>query len=161
MLEKPTAIQPFVEPQVSKCVAILSCATETAQVKWLPTRPCDGENDSVIVDLIGELSIFTAHAMKDLVSALVERDGHFRVVLNLQGLRYIDCTGFGALVNSLKRAQALGASVVFACASPQFTFMLDLAGLSDIFTAFESERAASKSFAASKPRYARLGGGRR
>lgn len=161
VLEKPTANQRFAEPRLSRCVVNLGSAADAVQVKWLPTRHCDGELDSVIVDLVGDLSIFTAHEMKDLMSALIERSGHFRMVLNLRNLRYIDCTGFGVLITSLKRALAFDAVVAFAFASPQFTYLLSLAGASNIFQSFENEHAAFDALAVSKPGYARLCSGGR
>jgi anti-anti-sigma factor len=95
--------------------------------------------------------------VKDLVSDLIERDRHRRLVLNLRGLRYIDSTGFGVLVRSLKRAQKLEAAVVFAFAPPQFTHLLDLCGVSSMFAAFANEHSALAGISARKPRYGRPG----
>jgi anti-anti-sigma factor len=95
--------------------------------------------------------------VKDLVSDLIERDRHRRLVLNLRDQRHIEATGFGVLVASLKRAQKLEAAVVIAFAPTQFTHLLDLTGVSTMFVAFENVHSALAGISARKPRYSRPG----
>jgi stage II sporulation protein AA (anti-sigma F factor antagonist) len=153
VLEKPSAIRPINEPWVRKCVAILGYTEDAGEGKWLLVPRDDGDANAVIVELTGELSIFTAAAVKDLIDDLIEHNRHFKLVLSIQGLRYIDCTGFGVLMTSLRRLRTLNGVVVFACTNPQFRYLLDVTGASNSFRTFENERAALNALGTGKPNY--------
>lgn len=58
-----------------------------------------------IVDVKGEMDLYNAHQLKDLVNKMIEKKIQ-SFVINMEGVDYIDSTGIGALIaicNSLKK----------------------------------------------------------
>lgn len=58
-----------------------------------------------IVDVKGEMDLYNAHQLKDLVTKMMEKNIK-NFVINLENVEYIDSTGIGALIaicNTLKK----------------------------------------------------------
>lgn len=51
-----------------------------------------------IVDVNGEMDLYNAHELKDLVNKMIEKKIK-SFVINMEGVDYIDSTGIGALIS--------------------------------------------------------------
>lgn len=69
----------------------------------------DGATGRVLVK--GEVDVSNADALRNAVSALLERDGVERVEVDLGQVPYIDSTGIGVLVGATHRAAEVGREV--------------------------------------------------
>ena len=99
-----------------------------------------------VVDLTGEIDVYTSPKVKDAISAL--NDGaHYNLVINLENVRYIDSTGLGVLIGGLKRVREHGGSVNLVCTNPQIKKIFDITGLVKIFGIFDDEPGAMKALA--------------
>ena len=107
-------------------------------------RPAEG--DSHIVDLVGEIDVYTSPMVKDAVAKLIDA-GHYHLIINLESVRYIDSTGLGVLIGALKRVREHAGSVSLIVANPQIKKIFDITGLVKIFGIYESEQSALKSLA--------------
>ncbi|HVA37164.1 MAG TPA: STAS domain-containing protein [Candidatus Dormibacteraeota bacterium] len=107
-------------------------------------RPAEG--DSHIVDLVGEIDVYTSPMVKDAVTKLIDA-GHYHLIINLESVRYIDSTGLGVLIGALKRVREHAGSVSLIVANPQIKKIFDITGLVKIFGIYESEQSALKSLA--------------
>jgi len=58
-----------------------------------------------IVDVEGEIDVYTAPRLRELLIELVT-DGHHRLVVNMEKVEFLDSTGLGVLVGGLKRVRA-------------------------------------------------------
>ena len=103
----------------------------------------EAKGDSSIVDLAGEIDVYTSPKLKDAISGLIDR-GVYNLVINLEKVRYIDSTGLGVLIGGLKRVREHGGSVNLVCTNPQIKKIFDITGLVMIFGIFDSEDAALK-----------------
>lgn len=101
------------------------------------------EGDGCIVDLAGEIDVYTSPKVKDALGALIDR-GVYNLVINLEKVRYIDSTGLGVLIGGLKRVREHGGTVHLVCTNPQIKKIFDITGLVKIFGIFDSEDAATK-----------------
>jgi anti-sigma B factor antagonist len=99
--------------------------------------------DRYVVDLSGEIDVYTSPKVKDAVGELIDR-GVYYLVINLEKVRYIDSTGLGVLIGGLKRVREHGGSVNLVCTNPQIKKIFDITGLVKIFGIFESEEGALK-----------------
>lgn len=104
-------------------------------------RETDG--DCNVVELGGEIDVYTSPKVKDAISDLIDR-GIYNLVINLENVRYIDSTGLGVLIGGLKRVREHGGSVNLVCTNPQIKKIFDITGLVKIFGIFETEDAAMK-----------------
>ena len=94
----------------------------------LSTRGGDGQ---VVVELRGELDVAeAAHAAASL--AVVAASGR-EVILDLEGLEFIDSSGLAALVNARQHARRAGSDLLLAAPRPQVLRMLAITRLIDVF----------------------------
>ena len=60
-------------------------------------------------------------------------EGHYRLVVDLEGVEFMDSTGLGVLVSCLKRAKEHGGDLSLVCTSPQILRVLSITGLDKVF----------------------------
>jgi anti-sigma B factor antagonist len=96
-----------------------------------------------VVDLSGEIDVYTSPKVKDAIGALIDGE-HYHLVINLEHVRYIDSTGLGVLIGGLKRVREHGGSVNLVCTNPQIKKIFDITGLVKIFGIFDDEPGAMK-----------------
>lgn len=104
--------------------------------------PYDGELFSVdwaitdghtVVRLTGELDVGSVPCFAEALERAHAR-GARTIVLELSELRFIDSSGLHALVAALKRQRGVGGDVVLHGATPSTRRVLDITGLSTVFT---------------------------
>ncbi len=106
----------------------------------------EAEGEIFVVDLSGEIDVYTSPKVKDSIGELIDR-GVYHLVINLERVRYIDSTGLGVLIGGLKRVREHGGSVNLVCTNPQIRKIFDITGLVKIFGIFENEDLAMKALA--------------
>ena len=107
-------------------------------------RKSNGEGSASVVDLNGEIDVYTSPKVKDAITELIDQ-GSYDLVINLENVRYIDSTGLGVLIGGLKRVREHSGTVNLVCTNPQIKKIFDITGLSKIFGIFDSEQAACDS----------------
>ena len=103
-------------------------------------RPDAG--DGVVVAVHGELDVEGAPSLR---LALVEAIGEGpapRVVVDLEGVDFIDSAGLGVLVGGLKRARSHDGDLVVVATGRSVTRVLELTGLTRVFEIHPSRAAA-------------------
>src|SRR5258707_12119953 len=55
-----------------------------------------------IVDVEGEIDVYTAPRLRELLIDLVN-NGHYQLVVNMENVEFLDSTALGVLVGALKR----------------------------------------------------------
>ncbi|MBI3947677.1 MAG: STAS domain-containing protein [Armatimonadetes bacterium] len=88
---------------------------------------------AVIVQVVGEVDVYTAPRLKDKLLQ-VERDGVHHIVVDLTEVGFIDSVGLGVLIGALRRARAGGGTLVLCGPNPRIRRILDITGLSSAFT---------------------------
>lgn len=79
--------------------------------------------------------------VKDLL-----RDGEQQIILNLQGVNYMDSTGVDCLVSSYATTVKQGGELKFSCLSDRVHRLLDITRLLTVFETYEDESQALASF---------------
>ena len=103
----------------------------------------ESEGDAYVVDLTGEIDVYTSPKVKDAITELIDQE-HYNLVINLEKVRYIDSTGLGVLIGGLNRVREHGGSVNLVCTNPQIKKIFDITGLVKIFGIFDDEQSAMK-----------------
>jgi anti-sigma B factor antagonist len=106
----------------------------------------EAPGECYVVELTGEIDVYTSPKVKDAVGDLIDR-GVYHLVINLENVRYIDSTGLGVLIGGLKRVREHGGTVNLVCSNPQIRKIFDITGLVKIFGIFDNEDAALKALA--------------
>jgi anti-sigma B factor antagonist len=104
-------------------------------------------NEIGVVDLLGEVDVYTTPRAKETMLALLEQ-GVVRIVVNLAQTEYLDSTALGALVGVLKRARERGGEVRLAGPSARLLRLLEITGLIQVFPVDEDEAHAIAAFEA-------------
>ena len=87
---------------------------------------------TTLLVLRGELDIATSPQLRDELVRVIG-DGR-RIVVDLEGLGFIDSVGLGILVSGLKRARSDGGDLELVCANRVILQPLELTGLDQTFT---------------------------
>ena len=66
-----------------------------------------------IIDVKGDLDLYNAHELKDIVNKLISKNIE-KLVINLENVEYIDSSGVGALIHIFTSMRKLGAQLKIA-----------------------------------------------
>jgi len=94
-----------------------------------------------VVSVTGELDVATAPRLRNEVVRLAS-SGRTLVVLDLGGVDFIDSTGLGVIVGSLKRVRSLGGELALARAEPQVHKVFEITRLIDILPLHDTVESA-------------------
>lgn len=99
------------------------------------------EGEHTVVEAAGELDLYTAPRLRELLLAL-DAEGRHRVVVDLAGLSFIDSTGLGVLVGGLSRTREAGGDLALVCASERVLRPFQITGLTEVFAVHPTVEAA-------------------
>ncbi len=98
-------------------------------------------NDRIVVDVSGEIDVYTAPKLRDKITELVG-DGVYDLVIDLEGVEFLDSTGLGVLVGGLKKVRAHDGSLSLVCTQDRLLKIFQITGLSKVFAIHETAEAA-------------------
>lgn len=90
-----------------------------------------------VVDVKGEIDVYTAPKLREKLIELVS-EGSYDVVVNLEGVDFLDSTGLGVLVGALKRVKAHDGSLALVCTQDKILKIFKITGLTKVFPIHES-----------------------
>ena len=99
------------------------------------------EGEHTVVEAAGELDLYTAPRLRELLLAL-DAEGRHRLVVDLEGLSFIDSTGLGVLVGGLSRTREAGGDLALVCASERVLRPFQITGLTEVFAVHPTVEAA-------------------
>lgn len=88
--------------------------------------------DYVKVYIIGEVDIYTSHDLKDKLYSIVDSNSK-DLKLDCSGLNYIDSTGLGIFVGTLKKARQNGYKVYVSNLKDNIKKLFVITGLDKVF----------------------------
>lgn len=104
------------------------------------------ENGVTVLTLTGDLVIGEPEAtFKKTVIRLLE-EGKTRLLVDLQGVGFLDSSGLGALVRALTNSQKEGGQTKLVHAGPQIRKLLEMTKLDSVFELHDDLQAAVSSF---------------
>jgi len=99
-----------------------------------------------VIDVQGEIDIYTAPRLRELLIDLVSQ-GSYQLVVNLDEVGFLDSTGLGVLVGGLRRVRARDGSLDLVCTQQPILKILKITGLTEVFGIYET---ADQAIAAAK-----------
>ncbi len=97
-----------------------------------------------VVDVKGEIDVYTAPKLREKLIELVS-EGSYNVVVNLEGVDFLDSTGLGVLVGALKRVKAHDGTLALVCTQEKILKIFKITGLTKVFPIHDSVEAAAAS----------------
>jgi anti-sigma B factor antagonist len=99
-----------------------------------------------ILDLKGKITLGEGdEALKDKINSLVHQNQK-RILLNLEGVPYIDSAGLGEVVRTYTTVSRQGGQLKLVNLTKRITDLLSITTLLTVFETFDTEQEALKSF---------------
>lgn len=94
-----------------------------------------------VVELSGELDLFTAPLLRDVLLAL-DGESRYYLAIEMSALRFLDSSGLGVLVGATKRAVAGGGGLCLVAVPERMLRTLRITGLLRVMPAFATLQEA-------------------
>ena len=99
------------------------------------------EGDRTIIEVGGEIDVYTAPKLRECISGLVD-DGQQKLVIDLEQVEFMDSTGLGVLVGGLKRVRTVEGTLELVCTQERLLKIFRITGLSKVFLIHGSQSEA-------------------
>jgi len=106
-------------------------------------------NQASIIDLEGEVDVYTAPQLKQQIINLLD-GGVKHVVVNLEAVDYLDSTALGVLIGGLKRLRERDGGLDLICPNPRIRRIFEITGLDKIFDIYSTEDEVKAKLASSE-----------
>jgi anti-sigma B factor antagonist len=93
----------------------------------------DSRSPLMILAVKGEIDVYTAPRLREQLVELVSQ-GHRQIVVDLEGVDFLDSTGLGVLVGGLKRLRSNGGDMALVCTQPRILKVFEITGLTTVFS---------------------------
>jgi anti-sigma B factor antagonist len=90
-----------------------------------------------IVAVAGEVDVYSAPALKDKITELLE-SGEHTLIVDLAEVGFLDSTGLGALVEARAATSEAGGSLPLVCSQERILKLFTITGLDGIFAIHDS-----------------------
>lgn len=100
----------------------------------LATRDVDGR---VVIGVAGEIDVYSAPKLRDRLSDLVG-EGAYDLIIDMEGVEFIDSTGLGVLVGGLKKVRSHDGGLKLVCTQDRLLKIFQITGLSKVFAIHDS-----------------------
>ena len=105
--------------------------------------------DVTVLDLKGKMTLGEGdELLKDKINSLIHQ-GQKKLLLNLEGVPYIDSAGLGEIVRTYTTVSRQGGNLKLVNLTKRITDLLSITKLLTVFETFDSEPEALMSFQAS------------
>ena len=89
----------------------------------------------------GEVDVYTAPRLREKLVELVGQ-GKLKVIVDLEGVDFLDSTGLGVLVGGLKRLRSHDGDLGLVCTQPRILKVFEITGLTKVFEIHDSVDSA-------------------
>lgn len=93
-----------------------------------------------VLSVRGEVDVYSAPRLRERLVELVGR-GARRIVVDLDGVEFLDSTGLGVLVGGLKRVRSHDGDLAVVCSQPRILKVFEITRLTEVFGIRESIEA--------------------
>jgi anti-sigma B factor antagonist len=89
----------------------------------------------------GEVDVYTAPRLREKLVELVSH-GSQHLIVDLEGVDFLDSTGLGVLVGGLKRLRSHDGDLSLVCSQHRILKVFEITGLTKVFAIYDSVEAA-------------------
>jgi len=100
------------------------------------------EGDKTVVVVGGEIDVYTAPKLREQLVELVSA-GNYHLIVDMEGVDFLDSTGLGVLVGGLKRVRAHDGSLRLVCTQERILKIFRITGLTKVFPIHASVEEAA------------------
>jgi anti-anti-sigma factor len=111
----------------------------------LEVQSRQADNGVTVVAPTGRLDVAGAPALKDAISEAL-KNGPPRVVLDMEGISFVDSTGLGSVIAALKQIRSSQGDLRLAAPNQQVRVVLELTTLDRVFPYYSTVEEALTGF---------------
>lgn len=108
----------------------------------IPEAVTDGQ--TLIARVRGEIDLHNSPDLRDALLSLITDQGSKKLVINLQGVPYMDSSAIAVLVELLQRLRKDGGAINLTNLQPRVKGLMEIARLDRIFKVADTEEDALK-----------------
>ena len=90
------------------------------------------EGARTVIAVTGEIDVYTAPSLRERLNELVA-SGNYDLIVDMEGVEFLDSTGLGVLVGGLKRVRAHDGSLDLVCTQERILKIFRITGLTKVF----------------------------
>jgi anti-sigma B factor antagonist len=106
--------------------------------------------ETTVVAVSGEIDVYTAPKLREKLVSLVE-SGSYHLIVDMEGVEFLDSTGLGVLVGGLKRVRAHDGWIDLVSTQGRILRIFRITGLNRVFNIYDSVAHAVAAHAAPPP----------
>jgi anti-sigma B factor antagonist len=95
-----------------------------------------------VLDVHGEVDLYSSPKLQESIHGLIE-DGHRRLLINLEDVEFMDSSGLGVLVGSLKRLKEHEGDLALVVREGSIMKVITITGLDKVFSIYGSVAEAA------------------
>lgn len=99
-------------------------------------------NGHTVLAVKGEVDVYTAPRLRERLVELVT-EGKRQIVVDLEGVDFLDSTGLGVLVGGLKRLRSNDGEMSLVSTQSRILKVFEITGLTKVFSIHDSVEAAT------------------
>src|SRR6201989_1572992 len=103
-----------------------------------------------IIAVSGEIDVYTAPKLRERLISLVE-SGSYQLIVDMEGVEFLDSTGLGVLVGGLKRVRAHDGWIDLVCTQSRMLRIFRITGLNRVFSIYDTVADAVAAHGAPPP----------
>jgi anti-sigma B factor antagonist len=104
----------------------------------------------IVLSVQGEVDVATAPRLRERLIGLVA-EGRRRIIVDLDGVEFLDSTGLGVLVGALKRVRTHDGELALVCNKARILKGFEITGLTRVFPIYPAVDDAVAAGASSTP----------
>jgi anti-sigma B factor antagonist len=90
-----------------------------------------------VIEVSGEIDVYTAPRLREALISLVDTGNH-HLIVDMEGVEFLDSTGLGVLVGGLKRVRAHDGGIDLVCTQGRILRIFRITGLNKVFDIYDS-----------------------
>lgn len=99
------------------------------------------DGSTVVVSVSGEIDVYTAGSLRKHLTCVIDRD-HADVIVDLAEVTFMDSTGLGVLIGSVKQVREFGGRVRLVVVENKIVDFLRYTAVTQLFTVYGTLDAA-------------------
>ena len=99
-------------------------------------------NGHTVLAVKGEVDVYTAPRLRERLVELVT-EGKRKIVVDLEGVDFLDSTGLGVLVGGLKRLRSNDGEMSLVSTQSRILKVFEITGLTKVFSIHDSVESAT------------------
>lgn len=92
-----------------------------------------------VVELKGEIDLSTSPVFKEKLYEIID-SGKKDIIIDMEGLEFMDSTGLGVLVATLKKTSLEGGTIRLVCSKRNIVKVFTITGLDKVFSIYDNLR---------------------